>query len=100
VRVLSRSKIRDAVREHPEWEASLSVWYAVARHADWAHFPDVKQSWSNSDKVGACVVFDISHSKCRLIAWISYRSKKVFIRHILSHAEYDKEGWKIDCDCD
>jgi mRNA interferase HigB len=100
VRVISRKKIRDASEEHPEWEVSLSAWYKVAENADWAHFPDVKQSWSNSDKVGACVVFDISHNRCPLVTWIDYRGKKVFIRYILSHADYDKEKWKDDCDGD
>jgi mRNA interferase HigB len=46
------------------------------------------------------VVFDISNNKCRLVAYINYRSHKVFILHILSHAEYGKEGWKNDCECD
>jgi mRNA-degrading endonuclease HigB of HigAB toxin-antitoxin module len=35
-----------------------------------------------------------------LIVWVNYRSKKIFIRFILSHAEYDRERWKHDCDCD
>lgn len=100
VRVISRRKIREAAREHPEWEASLSAWYKIAKGADWAHFLEVRGSWRNADKVGSCVVFDISHNKCRLIAWINYRSKKIFIRHILSHAEYDKEQWKDECNDD
>jgi mRNA interferase HigB len=100
VRVISRKKIRDAGKEYPEWEASLLAWYRVAKSADWTHFLDVKQSWKNSDKVGTCVVFDISHNKCRLVARINYKSKKVFIRYVLSHPDYDKEKWKDDCDCD
>jgi mRNA interferase HigB len=100
VRVISRKKIRDAGKDHPEWEASLSAWYKAAKNADWSHFPDVKQTWRNSDVVGACTIFDISNNKCRLIVWVNYRSKKVFIRFILSHAEYDREKWKHDCDCD
>jgi len=62
VGVISRKKIRDASKEHPEWEASSLAWYKVAKSADWAHFLDVKQSWKNSDNVGSCVVFDISHN--------------------------------------
>ena len=100
VRVISRKKIRDASEQHPEWEASLSAWYRIAKNADWTNFPDVRQSWRNSDSVGTCIVFDLSHNKCRLIAWVNYRSKKVFVRYILSHADYDKEKWKDDCDCD
>lgn len=33
----------------------------------------------------------------RLITWISFKSQKVFIRHVLTHAEYSKEAWNNDC---
>ena len=46
------------------------------------------------------MVFDVSYNKCRLIAYINYKSHKVFILHILSHVEYGKEAWKNDCECD
>jgi mRNA interferase HigB len=29
-----------------------------------------------------------------LIAEINYRGKRVYVRHVLSHAEFDKGGWK------
>ena len=45
-------------------------------------------------------MFNIKGNTYRLIAWIDYRSQKVFIRHILTHAEYDKEEWKNDCSGD
>jgi mRNA interferase HigB len=88
VRILSRKKIR------------VAAWYKVTKSAKWKHFADVRQSWKNSDNVGTCVVFDISNSRCRLIAYIRYDYEKVFILHILSHSDYDKNGWRNDCDCD
>ena len=100
VRVISRKKIREASERHPEWEASLSVWYRLAKKAKWKHFPDVRQTWSNSDKVGTCIVFDISGNRCRLIAYINCGTQKVYILHILSHVEYGRDRWKNDCDCD
>lgn len=100
VRIISRRKIREAVAEHGEWAAPLNSWYKIAKAADWDNFASVKGTWSTADKVGACVVFDVSHNKCRVIAWINYKGKKVFIRYVLSHAEYNKDRWKDDCDCD
>jgi len=47
-----------------------------------------------TDKVGNYHVFDIGGNKLRLIAVVHYQSKKVFIRHILDHKEYDKGKWK------
>jgi mRNA interferase HigB len=33
----------------------------------------------------------------RLIAWVSYKTHKVYIRSVMTHAEYDKDKWKSDC---
>ena len=97
VRILSRKRIREASARHPEWEASLAAWYRITKGSEWRNIPDVKRSWRNVDAVGTCVVFDISHNKCRLISYINYASQKVFVLHILSHTEYSKDRWKNDC---
>jgi mRNA interferase HigB len=54
----------------------------------------------HADSVGTCVIFNIGHYRCRLISYINYRARIVYILHILSHVAYDKDGWKHDCDCD
>jgi mRNA interferase HigB len=41
-------------------------------------------------------VFNIGGNKYRLIVFIDYTYQKVFIRHVLTHAEYDKDDWKND----
>jgi mRNA interferase HigB len=97
--LISPKKIREAIAEHGEWEASLVSWRKIAKKADWRHFPDVKRSWQNSDKIGTCVVFDIDNNRCRLISRIFYEAHRVYILHVISHAKYDKGGWKSDCDC-
>lgn len=50
----------------------------------------------SADGVENLTVFDIGGNKYRLIALVDYEYQKVFIRAILTHAEYDKEGWKND----
>jgi mRNA interferase HigB len=94
MRVVSRKAIREATAKHSEWGVSLNAWFKIARSADWENFADVRNSWKNSDAVGRFVVFDISHNRCRLIATIKYKLRMVYIRRILSHAEYDEKGWQ------
>jgi len=94
MRVVSRKAIRDATTVHSEWAASLNAWYKTARNADWKNFAEVRNSWRNSDVVGPFVVFDISNNRCRLIATIKYRWGMLYIRSILSHAEYDEQEWR------
>jgi mRNA interferase HigB len=93
MRIVSRKAIREATAKHTEWGASLNAWYKIAKNADWESFSDVRNSWRRSDLVGQFVVFDISHNRCRPIATIKYKWSMVYIRHIVSHAEYDKKGW-------
>lgn len=94
MRIISRKRIREASAEHSEWAASLNAWYKITKSAEWDHFPDVRNSWRNSDKVGKVVVFDIANNRCRLIAGIAYEYKRVFIKAVVSHAEYDKTKWE------
>ena len=93
MRVISRKAIREATARHGEWGASLNAWYKVARNADWENFADVRNSWRRSDIVGRFVVFDISHNRCRVIATINHKWRMVYVRRILSHAEYDRKEW-------
>ena len=94
MRIVSRKALRDATARHSEWGASLNAWYKISENANWDNFAEVRASWRNSDVVGPFVIFDISHNKCRLIATIKYKWKMVYIRHILSHADYDQKDWQ------
>jgi len=39
-------------------------------------------------------VFDIGRNKYRLIAAIHFNTQMLFVRHVLTHAEYDIGGWE------
>jgi mRNA interferase HigB len=94
VHIVSRRAIREATARHGEWGTSLNAWLKIAKDAVWKNFAEVRNSWRSSDVVGDFVVFDIGHNKCRLIATIKYKWRMVYIRRILSHAEYDQEDWQ------
>ena len=94
MRIVNLNAIREATAKHSEWGASLNAWHKVTKNGDWKSFAEVRSSWKNSDVVGRFVVFDISHNRCRLIATIKYKWRMVYIRRILSHAEYDEKEWQ------
>jgi mRNA-degrading endonuclease HigB of HigAB toxin-antitoxin module len=39
-------------------------------------------------------VFNIGGNKYRLIVDIDYQRQIIYIKHVLTHADYDKETWK------
>ncbi len=70
------------------------MWYRVAKKAEWKSREDVRRTFPSADAAGKYTVFNIKGNSYRLIVEINYRSGRLFIRHILTHAAYDKEGWK------
>ena len=91
---ISYRKIREFVGLHPNSESSLSAWFKIARKARWQNIVEVRQDYPHADLVGRNVVFNIAGNNYRLIAEIHFESQLILIRHILTHAEYDKDKWK------
>ena len=94
MRVISRKKLREFWELYPKARTPLDAWYQVAKRAKWENFAEVRRTFNSADVVGRFVVFNIGGNKYRLIAVIHYNRGKVFIRHVLTHAEYDEGKWK------
>ncbi len=95
--VISRKALKEAATRHADLETALETWYRIAKKAQWKSLADVRKTYPQADMVGTCTVFNIKGNAYRLIVRINYRTGRVFIRHVLTHAEYDREGWKHEC---
>lgn len=94
--IISKKKLRGFWNEHPRAKAPLEAWYQVAKKQKWSSFADLRATFRTADSVGRFVVFNIGGNKYRLIAAVHFDRGKLFIRHVLTHAEYDKGKWKED----
>jgi len=94
VRIITHTRIVEAQQQFPACAAALDIWYRVMKRGVYNNFAELKGVFGNVDKVGHLFVFDIGGNKLRLIAAIHFNSGKVFIRRVLTHKQYDGEGWK------
>ena len=94
VHVITRKRLRDFAARHREAEEPLAIWYAIMAKTDFGSFSELRRVFGSVDKVGKFTVFDIGGNKYRLVAAIHYNRRKVYIRHVLTHAEYDRDKWK------
>jgi mRNA interferase HigB len=94
VRVISFRKLREFYEEHPAAKSSLRHWYTAAASAAWKSLADVRKSFASADVYGKLTIFNIGGNKYRLIASIHYNTARVYVRHVLTHAEYDAGKWK------
>jgi mRNA interferase HigB len=92
--VISRKKLREFWSEHARARRPLETWYRFARQAEWETFDDVKAVFPHADRYKRFVIFDIGGNKYRLVAVIHYNRRKVFVRHVLTHADYTRGDWK------
>jgi len=59
-----------------------------------SNFAELRQVFPSADKVDHWIIFNIGGNKYRLVASIHFNHSKVYIRHVLTHNEYDRGDWK------
>jgi len=92
--VISRKALREFEARHPDAGLPLGIWCRIARKAEWKNLADVRKTYPHADLVGRHTVFNIKGNSYRLIVKIEYEFGLIFIKHVLTHAEYDKGAWK------
>ena len=92
--VISRKKLKEAAEQHGDLEGPLDVWFRIVKRAAWRTLDDVRKTFASADVVQKWTVFNIKGNRYRLITEINYRFQRVYVRDVLTHAEYDQEKWK------
>ena len=94
MRVIALSTLKGFWEHAPEREDAKEptlAWYRHVLHADWSSPPAVKADFGSASilKDGR-VVFNIAGNKYRLVVWINYPYRVVYVRFIGTHAQYDR----------
>jgi mRNA interferase HigB len=92
--VIALSTLKAFVNRSPDYADArepVMAWYRQVRSADWASPTEIKQAVRTASilKDGR-VVFNIAGNKYRIVAWINYPYRVVYIRFIGAHRQYDK----------
>lgn len=92
--VISRKRLNEFAERHPDAKASLANWYQQMKRSEFSNFVELRAVFPAADQVGRLTVFNVGGNKVRLIAAIHYNRRKVYIRAVLTHPEYDEQRWK------
>ena len=93
--LITRKTLRAFWRQHPDSKTALNRWSKIIEKNNFDSFTQLRATFPSADLVCKLTVFNIGGNKYRLIAAIHFNRHKVYIRHILTHAEYDKDDWKL-----
>ncbi|WGS51433.1 type II toxin-antitoxin system HigB family toxin [Paraburkholderia sp. D15] len=90
MRVISKKALLDFINKHPGARGALMAWYALAQACLANSYNDLKRTFAGVDYVPPqYTVFDVGGNKFRIVAAIHYNRQSLFVRHVLTHAEYD-----------
>ena len=92
-------KLESFWNRHARARSPLLRWYQATSRARWKNPAEIKQTFRSADVVCDCVVFNIHGNDYRLISKINFVAELVDIRAVLTHKDYDRGGWKDDCNC-
>jgi mRNA interferase HigB len=92
--VISRKKLKEAATRRRDLDAPLDVWFRIAKKTSWQNLADVRKTFASADLADRWTVFNIKGNRYRLITEANYRFQRIYIRHVLTHAAYNREEWK------
>ena len=80
----------DSEPAHADAREPVMAWYRQVKAADWASPAQVKRDIRSASilKDGRAV-FNIAGNKYRIVVWINYPYRVVYIRFIGTHRDYD-----------
>ena len=94
MKIIALSTLKAFWDHNPAYSDAIEptlAWYRHALKADWAAPADVKQDFcSASIPKDGRAVFNVAGNKYRLVVWINYTYRVVYIRLIGTHAQYDQ----------
>lgn len=95
MRIIAKSRLMALAAQHGDCIQQVATWYHIASKATWRDLSEVRQTFPHADVVGDKTVFNIKGNAYRLIVHIRYEQGIIYIKDLLTHAEYDKGNWKV-----
>jgi mRNA interferase HigB len=92
VQIVAKRTLKLFWDRHHRAEMPLRAWYAIVSQSAWSGPADVKAELGAAvDFVGDNrLIFDITGNKYRLIVPVAYAYKRVLVKFVGTHAEYDR----------
>jgi mRNA interferase HigB len=93
MRIIALGTLKAFLRRNPAYADAtdpLMAWHRQVKAADWATPADVKATVRSASILrDGRVVFNIAGNKYRIVVWINYPYRVVYIRFVVTHRQYD-----------
>lgn len=91
--VISKHPFSEAARNHPNQKQALADLYQVLKKGVFASPDEMRKVFPSLDNFtykDKWWVINIGGNNLRMIAFIQFVQSRIYVKHIVTHAEYDK----------
>ena len=91
--VISRKPFLDAAIKFPNNAKSIKDMYKILKNENFSSPDELKAVFPSLDNFkykDKWWIIDIGGNNLRLMAFIEFRDNRMYVKHIVSHSEYDK----------
>ncbi len=91
--VISKRPFSDAAKRYPNHRQALEALFRIIRRSEFSSPDEMRRTVPSLDNFkyrDRWWVIDVGGNHLRLIAFIQFLNKRIYVKHIVTHAEYDK----------
>ena len=89
--IVTRQRLTGFGRKHAEADGELREWIRILQRKQYRTSAEVKRDFPSVDFIGGRkAVFNVCGNNYRLVVWFVFEMGRVFVRHVVTHAEYDR----------
>jgi mRNA interferase HigB len=92
MRVISNARLVEFAANESQASEPMQAWRKLMESSSFQHFAALRATFNTIDLAGEFHVFDIGGNKWRIVAFIHFPAQICYIKHVMTHKEYDK--WK------
>jgi mRNA interferase HigB len=92
MRVISNKILVKFGSVHAGADTPLQAWRKAIESREFGNYADLKSVFPSVDKVADYYVFNVGGNKYRVVTIVRFNQKKIFVRDVFTHKEYD--AWK------
>ncbi len=91
--IITRRRLLDFAKRWPDAAVPLDIWYRTMKAKRYATPAEVKAEFGTASFLSNNrIVFNVGANKYRLVVTMRYDMGRCFIRHVLTHREYDERS--------
>ncbi len=91
MKMVSAARIEEFSAQYAETRDQLRSWFDFVKRVTWLTPTDIKRDFRSVSIIDSKIlVFNIKGGDYRLVVRINYKTQRIYIRGLFTHAEYDK----------